>query len=305
MMEVTLLVAFAAGMLAVFSPCSALLLPSFFAYAFTTRSKLVGRTMVFYLGLLIVLVPLGVGSSAASSLVYANRETTIKVAGGLIIGLGIWQLLGKGFTLPFGNRLQQVTAGVDARRGVGSTLVLGAVYGLAGFCSGPILGAILTMAATSGSSLGGGLLLAAYALGMAAPLLVLALLWDRFDLGSRPWLRGRGITVGPITTHSTSLISGLLFISIGVLFIRFDGMVGLTSRLGLGDTTEFEFAAQQKVTDWFGAIPGWVTPAVIAVVALLVAWRRSRTPGDEVPDSEVTPSQDRTSPPPGASQVPM
>jgi cytochrome c biogenesis protein CcdA len=50
-----------------------------------------------------------------------------------------------------------------------ATFSLGAVYGFAGFCSGPILGAILTVAATSGSALRGAGLLATYAAGMAAP----------------------------------------------------------------------------------------------------------------------------------------
>ncbi|MCQ3971328.1 cytochrome c biogenesis protein CcdA, partial [Klebsiella pneumoniae] len=70
MTDITLLAAFAAGVLALLSPCSALLLPSFFAYAFNTRTQLLGRTALFALGLGIVLVPLGMGSSAASSLVY-------------------------------------------------------------------------------------------------------------------------------------------------------------------------------------------------------------------------------------------
>jgi hypothetical protein len=55
--------------------------------------------------------------------------------------------------------------------------------------------------------------------------------WDR------RWLWGRGIELGPIRTHTTSLVSGLLFIVIGVLFIRFDAMVGFTSAIGLGDTS--------------------------------------------------------------------
>jgi len=48
MSEVGVLAAFAAGVLALLSPCSALLLPSFFAYAFASRRALVARTFVFY-----------------------------------------------------------------------------------------------------------------------------------------------------------------------------------------------------------------------------------------------------------------
>lgn len=276
MSDVGLLAAIAAGVLALLSPCSALLLPSFFAYAFTTRRALVVRTLVFYLGLLLTLVPLGTGAAAASSLFYGHRGTLIAVAGWTIIGLGVMQLAGKGFALPFSSRLQ---AWSNRRQGSGwvSTLVLGAVYGLAGFCSGPVLGAILTVAAVQDSPWQGGVLLAAYALGMTAPLLVLAAVWDRFDLGRRSWLRGRTLTWGRWRVHTTSVVAGLLFISIGALFLRYDGTAGLTGALGF-DTVDLEYAAQQAVTAWAAAIPGWVLPAVIMLVAAFVAWRRSRQP---------------------------
>jgi cytochrome c biogenesis protein CcdA len=273
--EVTTLTAVAAGVLALLSPCSALLLPSFFAYAFSSPRALLARTLVFYLGLSATLVPLGIGAGAASTVFYGHRTLLIAVAGWTIIGLGVLQLLGRGFAVPGAARLHGWVMG---RQGDGwaSTLFLGAVYGLAGFCSGPVLGAILTVAATEDSPLAGGLLLAAYALGMAVPLFVLALVWNRYDIGSRRWLRGRTLQLGPIRTHTTSLVSGLLFIGVGALFLRYDGTAGLTGSLGVGDTTELEFAAQELVSRWGNALPPWTLPAVVAVWAAALAWRRSR-----------------------------
>lgn len=62
--------AFLGGMAATLSPCAALLLPAFFAYAFgDDRARLLGRTGLFYLGLLLALVPLGLGAGALGSLV--------------------------------------------------------------------------------------------------------------------------------------------------------------------------------------------------------------------------------------------
>ncbi len=275
MSDVGVLAAFVAGVLALLSPCSALLLPSFFAYAFASKRALVARTFVFYLGLLLTLVPLGTGAGAASSFFYGNRPLLISIAGWLIIGFGVIQLLGKGFTLPFSERLN---AAVAARGGDGwvSTLLLGAVYGLAGFCSGPVLGAILTLAATQESPWQGGGLLAVYALGMASPLLLLAGLWDRYDLGSRRWLRGRTLALGPLRVHSISLVSGLMFIVIGVVFLRYDGTAGLTGWLGMGDLTDVEFRAQQAVAAWASGVPGWAALSLVAVVASYVAWRRTR-----------------------------
>ena len=59
-MDIGYLGAFLGGLLSLLSPCSVMLLPSFFAYAFVHPSTLVTRTGVFYLGLITTLVPLGV-----------------------------------------------------------------------------------------------------------------------------------------------------------------------------------------------------------------------------------------------------
>jgi cytochrome c biogenesis protein CcdA len=277
MSNISLLAALAAGVLALLSPCSALLLPSFFAYAFSSRRALVARTSTFYLGLLLTLVPLGTGAAAASTLVYGHRGALIMGAGWTIIALGLVQLLGRGFRLPFADQLQTWSAARGAGRGgYLSTFMLGAVYGFAGFCAGPVLGAILTLAATQSSPAYGGLLLAVYALGMAVPLFVLAWLWDRFRLGQRAWVRGRLLRLGPVQVHTTNAVAGLLFVAIGVLFLVFDGTAGLTGSFGLGDTTDLESTAQHTITELAAAVPVWVLPAAISLVAAVVAWSRVR-----------------------------
>ena len=57
MVEVAYLAAFLGGVLSLLSPCSALLLPAFFAYAFQSRRRLSEKTVVFYVGLATTLVP--------------------------------------------------------------------------------------------------------------------------------------------------------------------------------------------------------------------------------------------------------
>jgi cytochrome c biogenesis protein CcdA len=275
MTDVGLLVAFAAGVLSLLSPCSALLLPSFFAYAFASRTALLARTGAFYGGLLITLVPLGMGASAASALFYGHRALLVTVAGWVLITLGLIQIAGRSFAVPFSGRLAQAAFTLSQGTGWASTVALGAVYGLAGFCSGPVLGAILTVAATRGTPAAGGFLLAVYALGMALPLFLLAAAWDRFDLGRHGWLRGRVLAAGPLRVHTTSLVSGVMFVIIGVIFLRFDGTAGLIGIGGL-DTGEIEYAAQQRLSGWLSEVPLWTVPAVVAVVAGLVALRRWR-----------------------------
>lgn len=262
--DVGYLAAVAGGALALFSPCSALLLPSFFAYAFRSPARLLARTGVFYAGLCVTLVPLGAGSALVSTLFYGHRETLITVAGTLVIALGAAQVLGLGTTwtlLPARWRGR-----FGGRTDTASVFGLGAVYGLAGFCSGPVLGAVLTVAAT-GTVARGALLLACYALGMAAPMFVLAALWDRFDLGRRPWLRGRPYAVGPLRLHTTSTVSGMLFIGIGVLFIAYDGTAALTGLPGMAWLEEAAYRVQGPLL----ALDARVDLAVLALAAVALA----------------------------------
>ena len=213
-MSVGYVVAFLGGVLALASPCSAFLLPSFFAYAFPSAGRLLRRTGAFYLGLAATLVPLGLGSGAVSVLVYTHREALFVAAGALLVALGAAQALGIGFTVPGAGRLRR-----DAGTSTLAVVTLGAASGLTGFCTGPILGAVLTVAATTGSPVRGGSLLAVYALGMAAPLFVLALLWQRLHLADRRLLRGRTVRVAGRTLHSTSLVGGMLVALVGVVFL--------------------------------------------------------------------------------------
>ncbi|QKW38213.1 cytochrome c biogenesis protein CcdA [Actinomadura sp. NAK00032] len=261
------------GVLTLFSPCSALLLPAFFAYSFTERTRLVARTAVFYLGLCTTLVPLGAAGALAGRLFYGHRELLIAIGGWTIIALGVVQIAGLGFG---SSRLQ----GLAARRGkAGSALsvgLLGAVYGLSGFCAGPLLGGILTVSAVGGSPLYGASLLAVYALGMAVPLFVLALLWDRYDLGRRRVLRGRPVRLGPLRVHSTSLVGGLFFIVLGAVFLLFDGTSALP---GLVDP-DTEFALEETVARIGEAVPNGrllvVLAAGAAVAAAAFLWRGLR-----------------------------
>ncbi|MET4658879.1 cytochrome c biogenesis protein CcdA [Streptomyces sp. PvP037] len=274
MTDAGVLLAFLGGLLALLSPCSALLLPAFFAYSFTNRTRLLRHTAAFYAGLCLTLVPLGAAGSLASRLFIGHRDTLVLVGGWTMIALGVVQLLGLGF----GSRRLQQRAGAPTGP-ASSTVALGAVYGLAGFCAGPILGSILTVAALGGSPLRGGLLLAVYALGMAAPLFVLALLWDRWQLGRRAWLRGRGFRIGRLHLHSTTVLGGLLFITLGAMFLAFDGSAALPSLLDV-DT---EYAWERRVSALASAVPGHLVlaalAAAVAVGAGVVLVRNSRESG--------------------------
>ncbi|MDO8145431.1 cytochrome c biogenesis CcdA family protein [Isoptericola sp. 178] len=227
-MEVGLLTAFLGGALALLSPCGALLLPAFFASTVGAGPRLWAHGGVFLTGLLVVLVPLGVGAGALGTLFVTRRDLVIAVAAVLLVVLGVVQLLGLGVDLA------RVVPGVRAvqrssatRTGWAKTFLLGAAGGVAGFCAGPILGAVLTLAAAQGDVVGAGLLLAVYGVGMVLPLLVLATLWGRLDDRRRAALRGRTVTVLGRELHTTSIVTGLLLVAAGVLFWATNGLVGM------------------------------------------------------------------------------
>src|SRR5699024_8166316 len=148
------------GVLTLLSPCSAVLLPAFFAYAFTSEQAIIGRTFVFLAGLLTTLVPLGVAASTLGMFFAEHRSTVVLVAAVVVSARVLVQLLGIPLPLP-GRRVSGGRTGT-----VGAVYLLGTVYGVAGVCSGPILGSVLAVAAAGGNPLYGGTLLAIYALGM-------------------------------------------------------------------------------------------------------------------------------------------
>jgi len=266
--EVGYVAALAGGVLALLSPCGALLLPSFFAYAFDHPGRLLARTGVFYLGLITTLVPLGVSASSLTVFVRGNQETVVTVAGFVIIALGLLTALGGGFFLA-GRRTRE--RGATSSTNPGSIYALGLAYGLTGFCTGPILGSILVLAAAGGQPVRGGLLLAVYALGMVIPLVVLSLVWGRLGERSHRWLRGRDVQIGRFTFHSTSLVSGLLLATVGVIMVVGGGALIESSTLALAGARAEEWAA-----DLGSAISDEVL-ALIAVAAagiwLVVRWR--------------------------------
>ncbi|MGA5410872.1 cytochrome c biogenesis CcdA family protein [Streptomyces lavendulocolor] len=274
MTDIGYLAAFLGGLLALLSPCSALLLPAFFAYSIDTRARLVARTGIFYAGLATTLVPLGAAGSYAGRLFYGHRDLLVAVGGWTIIALGVAQAVGLGFA---SRRIAEVSGLIRPVSAL-SVYALGLVYGLAGFCAGPILGSVLTVAALGGSPAYGGLLLAVYALGMAVPLFLLALLWERYDLGRRGWLRGRELRVGRFRLHSTSLLSGLFFVVLGTLFLAFDGTTALPGLLSV----DASYAVEEWAATLGRAVPDWaLLLSVVAVVAVTLGvrgWRsRERT----------------------------
>lgn len=272
-MEVGLLAAFLGGVLALLSPCGALLLPAFFASTVGAGPRLLLHGAVFYVGLALTLVPLGIGAAALGSLLVAQRDVVIAVAGLIVIALGVWQALGRGFDLArLVPGVRTASAAAHRRTGIARTFLLGTASGVAGFCAGPILGAVLTLAATGDSLVAAGTMLAVYGAGMVLPLLVIAAVWARRGTGSRRWLRGRALRVGPLQVHSTSLVTGLLLIGVGIVFIVTNGMTALPEIVPASALARLQSGALALAA----SVGEQVVIALLALLALLAWWLWTR-----------------------------
>lgn len=281
-MEIGFVTAFIGGILALLSPCSALLLPAFFASTLGTRMQLLVHGSIFYLGLVITLVPFGLGLGALGTLFLEQRGLVIAVTSAVLILLGIMQALGFGFdlsrALPGAAKLQQ---GASKRKGFVRTLMLGAVSGVAGFCAGPILGAVLTLALGQGSVWSAGALLAVYGAGMVAPLVIIAAVWEKIGARGQKFLRGRSVTIFGRSFHLTSLITGILIVGVGLLFWFTNGLVSMPTLV----PTEVQLWAQQS-----GAVfssPIFDAAAILLLMILaLTLWARAQRKKREAPAEE-------------------
>ena len=254
--------AFLGGILTLVSPCSALLLPAFFAYAFASTRDLLGRSLLFYLGLITTLVPIGAFAGTLGSLLTVHRSTFIGVAAGLVILFGAFQL--------FGIRIPLLPVRAQGGTSAWSTYLLGLVYGVAGACAGPILGSILMVAALGGSSTYGAALLAIYALGMTVPLFALAAVWDRFEIGKRGWLKPREIRIGSWRSTWTEVVSGLIFVALGIVLLVTDGTAALPGPVGVSTQFELEMAATRAG----GNVSNTVFIVLLGVALLgIIGWR--------------------------------
>lgn len=254
-MSLSLLGAFLGGVLTLLSPCSVMLLPAFFAYAFSSPGALLARTGVFFLGLATALVPLGLLAGTLGAWVNQHRFTLVTVAAVLVIILGAAMLVG--IRLP----------GVVPQRGaesasIASVFALGTVYGLAGVCAGPMLGAALTFAAFGGSALAGGLVLLVFAAGMTVPLVLLALLWDRVP-AVRRWVRPRELVIGRWRNAWTNVVGGIITIGIGVLLLVTQGTTSLGGVLGATDQARLESAVMRFSAN----VPDWIVLGIFVVLA--------------------------------------
>jgi len=222
-----LALAFAAGVVAFTSPCLLPLVPAYLSLVSgvaadelaARKREVVGAAGVFVAGFGAMFVALGAGAAWFGGLLLANRRTLEIVAGMLLLAAAV---LVAGVPLPRRLALER-RAPIRAR---GSRLFTAGAAGVAFAiawtpCVGPTLGAVLTLAASSGSAGSGAVLLAAYALGLGVPFLAAAFLVTRSFAVSSALRRRRRLV---------QLVSAGLLAVFGVLVLT-GHLVDLTREL--------------------------------------------------------------------------
>lgn len=208
-----------AGVLSFLSPCTLPILPAYFAFTFQSdRKRIVFMTFAFFLGLAASFTMMGAAATFLGSMLKGYMSIFVRTGGAVILFLGFFSLLGKGFS------------GVQFQERPSATFIGSFVFGMSfsigwSACVGPILAAILVMAATQERAVSGMLLLFIYAMGLGLPLITLSLFFNRLDREGRFWrvIKGKGwdlsIAGKELHLHSNNLISGLLFIVLGALML--------------------------------------------------------------------------------------
>jgi cytochrome c-type biogenesis protein len=185
--EISVGLAFLAGLASFLSPCVFSLVPAYVGYlggigagavgggnAKSSRWVTFSHGLAFVLGFSVVFVLLGVAAAFAGEILYELRFWLAKIGGIVVVIFGL-HMIGV-FHLPFLAYDTRVQQAPDPKWGYLSSALMG-VFFSAGWspCVGPVLGTILTLAINGGSISLGAMLLTAYSIGLAIPFLVAAL----------------------------------------------------------------------------------------------------------------------------------
>jgi cytochrome c-type biogenesis protein len=216
--DTTVVAAFAVGFISFVSPCVLPLVPGYLSSVsglsieeLRDRERPLGRVLwpaaIFCLSFTVIFVALGMTATGIGSTLAEHRRMLDKIAGTLIIAMGLLFVLA-----PLFPRLaKEWRPDALMMRAGGGPIIAGAAFAVAWTpCIGPTLAAILSAAATSDSAGKGGVLLACYSLGLAVPFLLTAVAFERATTAFR-WLRNHYVVV--------TSISGAVLIGMGVLMV--------------------------------------------------------------------------------------
>jgi len=210
-----------AGVLSFLSPCVLPIVPPYLAYMGgismtemgesqdrAARRRVMLSAVFFVLGLSTVFLFLGFTASAFGRFFLMNQDWFVMAAGLVIMVFGA-HFLGV-YRIGFVDREVRVDAGDRGGSAFGA-YVLGLAFAFGWTpCIGPILGAILSIAANEADVARGTTLLAAYAAGLGIPFLLVAAYFPRMQ-GLMAWMKRH--------MERIERVMGLLLWTVGLLML--------------------------------------------------------------------------------------
>ncbi len=182
--QVTIGLAFIAGLASFLSPCILPLVPAYVSYLSgralvegdASRKQALIHGTAFVIGFSVVFILLGMAASALGGWLYSIRTLLTQIGGAIVIIFGI-HMTGL-VRIPFLEYDIRPDADLSGT-GLLSSALMG-VFFSAGWspCVGPVLSAILALSFNGGSVTQGTILLTAYSAGLAIPFLLAALSID-------------------------------------------------------------------------------------------------------------------------------
>jgi cytochrome c-type biogenesis protein len=267
--NLSFVVAFLAGILSILLPCSLAIMPAFFAYTFKEKKEITKMTLTFFLGFMPVFIALGLIATflgTSISMLQQNSRYLITIAGVFIVIFGLMTLFGKGFTfIKIRNKVKRDAWGI---------FIFGIFFGIGWTaCAGPIIVGILLIASVLNNYIYSALLMFFYSLGIFTPLFLISFLFDKYDLSKSKFIRGKEfefkIFGKKISIHSTNLISAVLLVTVGLVFIIYGGTF-IINNLGLGGLTYSIYSLQEKLVALrFSNIVG----AIVLLGFLFLLWK--------------------------------
>ncbi len=259
----SILAAFFAGAVALFSPCCIVFLfPAYLASAVKNRRwTLLPLTFVFGIGLAAVLLPVTLGVGLVMTSVRRFHTQLYVVGGLLMLALAVLSLLGRSWSLPRFVRTPDVEHGDTA-----SVFALGAFSGVASSCCAPVMAGVMALSALSGTTVGAASLGLAYVFGMVVPLFLMALLWDRLKLGQRRLFQAKPVRLRMlgrvVNTNTMNVAVAIAFGLMGgfVLFLAANG--NTTGAPG------FQLAIGRALTRVSANVLRWLDPVPEPILGL-------------------------------------
>lgn len=218
MYDLTIYGTFIAGVISFFSPCIVPLMPIYISYLTGNaideetaqpkemRRQILVHSIAFLFGLMVVFSLLGLTATALGRFLYTHARLFRQVSGMVIVLFGLYHA--GILKINFLNREHKVRFKAGKPR-IMNSLFMGMAFSFGWTpCIGPVLGAVLMLAANAQTLWNGVWLLIVYAIGFSIPFLVTALFLNeilkRFEKAAKH-------------AKLIKMITGLIIVSVGIM----------------------------------------------------------------------------------------